>query len=132
MEVGNPQDDDITVKRLSREFFLLRRIKPVGLGWTNNPFYLNPQFSDSLIVDGDWGYSDGRSGFGNHAFARLGSYIYDATLKVDTDNDPDYGPPHTETWILGETWTNYKSKVVDSYPAIQTGDYVQYDDWVAE
>jgi hypothetical protein len=72
-------------------------------------------------VDGDWSSSQGRSRFGNHAFGAISDDIFDACLTVDTDSDPDDGPPFDETWMLDEPWTGYKAKVVDDYPAITTG-----------
>jgi len=42
-----------------------------------------------------------RTRFGNHAFGALSGNIYDACLKVDTDSNPDYGPPFSESWAIG-------------------------------
>ena len=96
-------------------FGYLNCIKPIGCGWTNNPF--NPS---NPIVDGD----SYRSGFGNHGFSRLSGYIYDGSVgRVDIDNDPDYGPPFTEYELDGgETWTNdYDDIVIDYVPTSNPG-----------
>ena len=100
-------------------FGYLNCIKPIGRGWTNNPFYdhgspVNP----NPIVDGDWSTTDGRSKFSNHAFSMLGSDIFDGSGgKVDVDADPD-GAPHTAHILDGnDTWTNnYKNRVIDNNP----------------
>jgi hypothetical protein len=107
--------------RYSSPFGFLNCINAIGRGWTNNPFYSNPSCNPNPIVPGDWGYAEGRWGFGNHAFGSIGDNIFDACLTVDTDNDPDYGPPFTETWMIDEPWTGYKTKVVDNYPSTNTG-----------
>jgi hypothetical protein len=106
--------------RLSNPFGYLNCIFAIGRGWTNNPFYGNPDYNPNPIVDGDWGYSQGRSLFGIHAFSSISDNIFDACLTVDTDDDPDHGPPFEETWMIDEPWTGYKSKVVDNYPPVNT------------
>ncbi len=106
-------------------FGYLNCIKPIGKGWTNNPFYDNPTNSSDPIVGEDDDASSGRSGFGNHAFSSIGSNIYDSCLKVDTDSNPD-APPHSESWMSGEPWASYKSKVVDNVPAVATGSPTRY------
>ena len=84
-------------------------------------------YSPLIIVGGDDSY--GRAYFSNHAFAAIGDasnpqYVYDACMKVDTDANPDYGPPFTESWLTGESWNiysgTYNQKVIDTYP---THDY---------
>lgn len=107
--------------RYSSPFGFLNCINAIGRGWTNNPFYSNPSCNPNPIVPGDWGYAEGRWGFGNHAFGSISDNIFDACLTVDTDSDPDYGPPFTETWMIDEPWTGYKTKVVDDYPSTNTG-----------
>lgn len=107
--------------RYSSPFGYLNCINAIGRGWTNNPFYANSYYDSNPIVNGDWGSSQGRSGFGNHAFGAISDDIFDACLTADTDSDPDYGPPFTETWMIDEPWTGYKSKVVDNYPSTSTG-----------
>lgn len=107
-------------------FGYLNCVCPIGRSWTNNPFYnlgvLDPNtgVDPNPIVSGDWGWGDGRTGFGNHAFARLISGdIYDASGgKVDVDGDPDDGPPHTAHDLDGDdTWTNdYDGRVIDPAP----------------
>jgi hypothetical protein len=92
-------------------------IKPSGRDWTNNPFYGNPSYSSSAIVGEDDNDSDGRSRFGNHGFVVYNLKLYDPTMKVDTDSNPD-AAPHQETWITGEwDWNEYRTKVVDDNPA---------------
>ncbi|NIP25294.1 MAG: hypothetical protein GWN67_07430, partial [Phycisphaerae bacterium] len=96
-------------------FGYLNCIKPIGCGWTNNPFNAaNP------IVDGD----SFRTSFGNHGFSRLDSDIYDGSVgRVDIDSDPDDGPPFTEYELDGDdTWTNdYDEIVIDYVPTSNPG-----------
>lgn len=114
-------------------FGYLNCIRPIGCGWTNNPFYANidNDYYPTSIVDGDsadnYIKSDsiGRSGFGNHSFARINGNIYDASVGiVDDDSDPD-DPPHA--WFPREldgddTWlSNYMTYVIDNVPATATG-----------
>jgi hypothetical protein len=113
--------------RFSQPFGYLNCIHPIGQGWANNPFYGNSNYSSNPIVNGDWTIADGRSRFGNHAFGSISDNIFDACLTVDTDSDPDFGPPFTETWMINQVWNSYKAKVVDnnpstntSYPSIET------------
>jgi hypothetical protein len=106
--------------RYSGPFGYLNCIYAIGRGWTNNPFCANPAYDPNPIVPEDWSSADGRSGFGNHAFGSIVDNIFDACLTVDTDSNPDYGPPFTETWMLDEPWTGYKVKVVDDIPAYNT------------
>lgn len=116
-------------------FGYLNCIKPVGRGWTNNPFYTNPSYNPNPIVDGDWDSSDGRSSFGYHAFASVSYYIYDASGgEVDIGsppwdandscdpNRPDYGPPFNAHELDGDdTWSSsYKDRVVDDVPSSPT------------
>ncbi len=106
--------------RFSGPFGYLNCIYAIGRGWTNNPFYSNPSYNSNPIVPEDWSYVDGRSRFGNHAFGSISDNIFDACLTVDTDGNPDYGPPFTETWMLDEPWLDYKTKVVDNVPSTNT------------
>jgi hypothetical protein len=107
-------------------FGYLNCVKPIGRGWTNNPFYAGPYASDpNPIVDGD----AVRSSFGNHGFSRLNGLIYDGSGgQVDVGGDPDFGPPHTP-WDLdgADSWTgNYKGKVIDNVPASYPGTPTPY------
>jgi hypothetical protein len=106
--------------RFSGPFGYLNCIYAIGRGWTNNPFYDNPMCDPNPIVPEDWGWAQGRSSFGNHAFGSISDNIFDACLTVDTDSNPDYGPPFTETWMLDEPWNGYKTKVVDDNPPTNT------------
>ena len=103
-------------------FGYLNCVKPVGRGWTNNPFYENPNYNPNQIVPDDWDINDGRSGFGNHAFCRLSSDIYDASGgQVDVDGTPD-AAPHTARELDGDdTWDNsYEDRVIDDDPDYPT------------
>jgi hypothetical protein len=86
------------------------------------------------VVSGDWGWGDGRTGFGNHAFARLGEWIYDSSGGcVDVDLDPDDGPIHFPYRYLDgdDTWANsYKNRVVDDNPASTPGSPDNYSFYV--
>jgi len=110
-------------------FGYLNCIKPIGRGWTNNPFYDAGGWVDpNPIVNGDWDSSAGRSLFGNHGFARLGNDIYDASGgQVDVDGDPD-GAPHTARDLDGDdTWTNdYDDRVIDDNPSSSPGSPTNY------
>jgi len=109
-------------------FGYLNCIRPIGKGWTNNPFYDNEQYDDDPIVNGDWDEDDGRSGFGNHAFARLSGDIYDASGgQVDVDGTPD-AAPHTSRSLDGDdTWTDdYRDRVIDDDPASSPGTPTPY------
>ena len=106
-------------------FGFLNCVSPIGRDWTNNPFYnigvLDPStgVNPSPVVNGNWGRSHGRRGFGNHAFARIDEWIYDASVgSVDVDLDPDDGPIHLYGNLNGDdTWTNaYAEKVIDREP----------------
>jgi hypothetical protein len=111
--------------RFSAPFGHLNCIYGIGRGWTNNPFNANTDplyhFVPDPVVPGDWGWDEGRSFFGNHGFASIGDNVFDATLTVDTDNDPDDGPSFKETWMIDVPWDVYKEKVVDDYPIFQFG-----------
>ncbi|MFH1940756.1 MAG: hypothetical protein ABIL68_01535 [bacterium] len=101
----------------STPFGWVNCIKPIGRGWTNNPFYPTMSYPyNDPIEDGD---TSSRSKFSTHVVTVLSS-IYDACLKVDTDADPD-GAPHTESWANGWSWNTYVSKVVDNNPSTSTG-----------
>jgi hypothetical protein len=104
-------------------------IKPVGCGWTNNPFHDHgPPVDPNLIVDGDANSSDGRSAFSNHAFARLSGDIYDASGgQVDDDANPDEAP-HTARELDGDdTWSNdYDGRVIDDTPSSSPGTPTNY------
>lgn len=100
-------------------FGFVNCIKPIGRDWANNPLYnYGYPYSPYPIVDED--VSTGRSYFQNHAFCLLGSDVYDACLKADTDSNPD-APPHEESWVTGWTWGYYKSKVIDNNPSPPNG-----------
>ncbi len=107
--------------RYSSPFGYLNCIYAIGRGWANNPFYNNPSYNSNPIVPEDWSSANGRSGFGNHAFGSIADNIFDACLTVDTDGNPDFGPPFTETWMINRPWNDYKTKVVDNNPATGTG-----------
>jgi len=122
---------------VSLYFGYLNCIYPIGRSWTNNPFYDNPDYNDSPVLDGDAADDGipnnhaGRSGFfGYHAFARLNGWIYDASGGcVDVDFYPDSGPIHFPYCYLDgdDTWTNkYKDRVVDDVPASTPGTPVNY------
>jgi len=74
-------------------------------------------------VDGSWDDEDGRSLFGNHAVARLGEDIYDASVgRVDADDTPDAAPHFTEYLDGDDTWTDdYRGRVIDNEPASSPG-----------
>lgn len=107
--------------RYSNPFGYVNCIYAIGRGWTNNPFYTNPEplynIDPHPLVPGDWSWDEGRSYFGNHAFASLNDRIFDACLTVDTDIDPDDGPPFKMTWMINIPWETYKAKVIDDYPS---------------
>ena len=105
--------------KYSNPFGYLNCIKPIGRGWTNNPFYgAGDLYSNQPIVGEDTSNTPypGRSPFGNHAFCMIGNNVYDACLKVDIDGNPD-AAPNTESWAIGWSWEKYKIKVVDSIPS---------------
>lgn len=105
-------------------FGYLNCIKPIGCGWTNNPFYDSQSYPyNQPIVGEDDPY---RTRFGNHAFGALSGNIYDACLKVDTDSNPDYGPPFSESWATGWSWNMYKTMVIDDNPPSSPGTPVTY------
>ena len=109
----------------SSPFGYLNCIKAIGGTWTNNPFYSSQSYPYNQPIVGE--DDSGRTSFGNHAFGTLGSNIYDACLKVDTDANPD-AAPHTESWAIGWSWSTYKDKVIDDNPAppFGTGDPTAY------
>jgi len=111
--------------RYSNPFGHLNCIYGIGRGWTNNPFNANTEplyhFVPDPIVPGDWGWDEGRSFFGNHAFGSIGDNIFDACLTVDTDKDPDDGPSFKEAWMIDVPWEVYKENVVDDYPIFILG-----------
>jgi hypothetical protein len=106
-------------------FGYLNCIHPIGCGWTNNPFYSNPDNDPNAIVDGDSaddgisGNHAGRSFFGNHGVARIGNYIFDASVGQVDVNAPIDRPPCTAYSLDGDdTWTsNYRTKVIDNNPS---------------
>jgi len=107
--------------RFTNPFGYLNCVKPIGKGWTNNPFYdAGAPISSEPIVGEDDDYADGRSSFGNHAFAGIGTSFYDACMKVDTDANPD-AAPHTESWLSGVSQSNYLTMVIDDNPASSPG-----------
>jgi hypothetical protein len=103
----------------------LNCIYGIGRSWTNNPFHANTDplyhFVPDPVVPGDWSWNDGRSFFVNHAFGSIGENIFDATLTVDTDEDPDDGPIYKTTWMINVPWEIYKDNVVDDYPIFDWG-----------
>jgi hypothetical protein len=110
-------------------FGFLNAIKPIGRGWTNNPFYDSGVCDTNPIVDGDWGSSQGRCGFGNHGFTRLGGQIFDGSGgQVDNDTDADFGPPHTPYDLDGnDSWTaSYRDRVIDDNPVSTPGTPTDY------
>lgn len=101
-------------------FGYLNCVKPIGRGWTNNPFYDNPNYNSNPIVNGDWDRSNGRSQFGNHGFTRLSGQIYDGSGgQVDVDTDPDACSSNIPRDLDGnDSWTNsYRTRVIDDVPA---------------
>jgi hypothetical protein len=102
-------------------FGYLNCIKPIGCGWTNNPFYGNTtQWDYRPIVEKDKGLIDHRSAFGNHMFSTsIDGIIYDASGgMVDIDSVPDYGPPFISRYLDGlDNWPSYESKVIDHTPS---------------
>lgn len=105
-------------------------IKAIGGVWTNNPFYDSqyPPYDEEIVGEDD----SGRTRFYRHAFGTLGSNIYDACLKVDTDLNPD-AAPHSNNgdgdWATGWSWSDYKDKVIDDDPEPPggTGDATPYN-----
>jgi len=106
-------------------FGYLNLVKPIGRGWTNNPFYdYGPPYNANPIVNGDWSASDGRSYFGNHGFSRLAGQIFDGSGgQVDTDSYADTLPVGAAYALDGhDSWTgSYKNRVIDQKPAFTTG-----------
>ncbi len=97
--------------RYMNPFGYINTVNLVGEGNCNNPFY--PLVSGDKITDADAVYPV-RTPFGNHAFAKYGENIYDATAG-----------PHTGT----RTEAQYVTDTVDSstqaeadYPAGDTTD----------
>lgn len=107
-----------TVYTYVSPFGYLNCIKPIGRGWTNNPFYggypsTHPY--SNPIINGD----DLRTGFGNHGFTMLGGQIYDGSGgKVDIDTDVDNCSSVNPRNLDGnDSWTNdYKNRVIDNVP----------------
>jgi len=128
---GNALGCDVEYKFVSK-FGYVNCIKPIGCGWTNNPFYNSGYpINSNAIVDGNWSVLNGRSAFGDHAFATLSSNskIYDASIcQVDEDSNPD-DPPHNAHNLDGDdTWnSNYKSKVIDDIPYTSTTLPIEYN-----
>jgi hypothetical protein len=84
-----------------------------GYQWQNN-------FGEPPILPED----DFRWGFSNHAFTGLGAdldaYIYDATIMIDGDSNPDY-PPCTGMAINGIYGFDYIAAVIDDIPPSEPG-----------
>jgi len=101
-------------------FGFLNCVLPIGRSWTNNPFYANPNrvypYTQPIVGEDD----SNRTGFNNHAFCMINEIVYDACLKVDTDSNPDYGAPFSESWAINWDWSTYKNKVIDNNPATNT------------
>jgi hypothetical protein len=113
----------------SGPFGYLNLVKPIGKGWANNPFYDNGAYNPNPVVDGDWSGAQGRSSFGNHAFARLAGQIYDASGgQVDTDGNPDTLPAGMPRALDGnDSWlSSYRTRVVDDIPASSPNPPVAY------
>ncbi|MBN1348186.1 hypothetical protein JXJ21_02135 [candidate division KSB1 bacterium] len=112
------------VYKYAEPFGYVNCVKPIGRGWSNNPFYANPSFWNDPVVGEDTGYnppSEKRSRFLRHAFGTIGGAVYDACIKVDTDVNPDY-TPCTESWAIGWSFDpSYVIRVVDANPATETG-----------
>lgn len=120
----------------SSPFGYLNAVRPIGRGWTNNPFYASsvcsspspPAFCGVTMAPEDGSYPL-RTSFGNHAFSRLAGQLYDGSGgRVDVDSNPDTGPPHT-AWDLDgdDSWTaSYRARVVDDNPASSPGTPVVY------
>jgi hypothetical protein len=106
-------------------FGYLNCIMPIGRGWTNNPFYEDTLYWDpNPIVPGHWTWQEGRSAFGNHAFARFNNAtIYDASVGIVDSLAPVDSPPHEEYWLCGwDTWdSNYRNRVIDDDPVSNPG-----------
>ncbi len=114
-------------------FGYLNAVRPVGRGWTNNPFYDNPSYDSNPMIDGDPSPAvDGdcnrvscqRSSFANHGFTRLANQIFDGSGgQVDVDPNRDYGPPHTAYDLNGfDSWpASYRDRVIDDIPASLPG-----------
>lgn len=103
-------------------FGYLNLVKPIGKGWANNPFYDGA--GNAPVVDGDWSSAQGRTAFGNHAFARVAGQIYDASGgQVDTDGDPDTLPAGLPRALDGnDSWlSSYRTRVIDDVPASSPG-----------
>lgn len=98
--------------RYSEPFGYLNCILPIGLPWTNDPFGGPPPIKPE---------DSARTDFGNHAFGSISDNIFDACMKVDSDSNPDYGPPFTETWLTNVVWPTYRTMTVDDNPATSTG-----------
>jgi hypothetical protein len=105
-------------------------IKAIGRCWTNNPFYRREGVNPAPIVEKDSSQgSNCRSAFYAHFFGSKSGLVYDATLTVDIDDIPDYGPPHKEHWLIAQPWNLYKIKVIDKKPRTETGKLrtIQFD-----
>jgi len=119
------------IYRYSNPFGYLNCIYAIGRDWTNNPFYTNTDpkyhFIHIPLVPGDWGWPQGRSWFGNHAFAGKGDNIFDACLTVNRAVPPDFGPPFVSTWMVDVPWKTYRRMVIDDFPPPNEG-YTAYPD----
>lgn len=105
-------------------FGYLNLVKPIGRGWSNNPFSDNGFYNANAVVNGDWSSANGRSSFGNHAFTRLGGQIFDGSGgQVDIDGDPDTLPAGSPWELDGDdSWAaNYRTRVIDDIPASSPG-----------
>jgi len=110
-------------------FGYLNCVKPIGCGWTNNPFHDNSSYNSNAVVGGDDSGTDGRSSFANHAFSTITQGIYDGSAGyVDVDSDPDDGPNFTSHALDGnDTWnSSYKTRVIDDNPSTSTGSPQNY------
>jgi hypothetical protein len=103
-------------------FGYLNCIKPIGCGYTNNPFHDGPGACPDAIMPGN-STADGqgrpRTLFARHAFATLSDgIIYDASgVYVDGDWDPDDWPCLLGLGLCQYDWDDYWPKVIDQNPA---------------
>lgn len=85
-------------------FGYINKINLIGVGSCNNPFYMNPTYSNKKIwISGD---PKPRSGFGNHAFAGYTKNIYDACAG------PDLGTRTAEEYL------KHSIDIIHSHPGI--------------
>jgi len=116
-------------------FGYLNAVRPIGRGWTNNPFYeaticggsSPPSYCNQPIVAEDSSYPQ-RTSFGNHGFSRVAGQIFDGSGgRVDIDGNPD-AAPHTPHELDGDdSWSSlYKTRVIDDNPISSPGTPTAY------